>query len=39
MQMFFGTLFLSFIVAIRLVVELLRQHVLGSWLRHHLQSL
>jgi hypothetical protein len=39
MQMLFGTAWLSLIVFIRFVVELFRQHMLGSWLRHHLQRL
>ena len=37
MQMLFGMVWISLIVVIRFVVELFRQHMLGSWLRHHLQ--
>jgi hypothetical protein len=39
MQMLFGIAWLSLIVVIRFVVELFRQHVLGSWLRNGLQRL
>ena len=39
MQMLFGSLWLSLIVVIRFIVELFRQHVLGSWLSHRLQRL
>jgi hypothetical protein len=39
MQMFFGTVWLSLIVVIRFVVELLRQRAVDSWLRNRLQRL
>lgn len=39
MQMPFGMVWLSLIVVIRFIVDFLGEHVLGSWLRHHLKSL
>jgi hypothetical protein len=39
MQMLFGMVWIPIIVFIRFVVELFSQHMLGSWLRHHLQRL
>jgi hypothetical protein len=39
MQMFLGTVWLALIVVIRFVVDFFRQHMLNSWLRHHLQGL
>jgi hypothetical protein len=39
MQVLFGMVWISLIVVIGFVVELFRQHMLGSWLRHHLQRL
>jgi hypothetical protein len=39
MQMLFGMLWISLIVVIRFVVELFRQYIFGSWLRHRLQRL
>jgi hypothetical protein len=39
MQMLSRVVWISLIVIIGFVVELFRQHMLGSWLRHHLQRL
>jgi hypothetical protein len=39
MQMLPRMVWISLIVVIRFVVELFRQHMPGSWLRHHLQRL
>jgi hypothetical protein len=39
MQMLSRMVWISLIVVIRFVVELFRQHMPGSWLRHYLQRL